>query len=126
MNTFSFQGKSTLLYSFLDKNDTPKETLVLEYSFGRKSNQKQAIEKTICHIWEYGGKLDILKTVLPSVPIRGKFYYCVMIDISKTRSIWNTLETCVQALNDIYSDVENVPELIIICGKYDLFKNYGK
>lgn len=115
-----------MLYSFLDKNDTPKETLVLEYSFGRKSNQKQAIEKNVCHVWEYGGKLDNLKTVLPSVPTRGKFYYCVMVDISKTRSTWNTLETCVQALNDTYTESENAPELIIICGKYDIFKNYGK
>lgn len=120
----SHQGKSSLLYSFLDKNDTPKETLVLEYSFGRKSNQKQGIERTICHVWEYGGKLDILKNVLSSIPIRGKFYYCVMVDISKIKSTWNILETCIQVMKEMYP--EKSPELIIICGKYDLFKNYGK
>lgn len=70
--------------------------------------------------------MEILKNVLSSVPIRGKFYYCVMIDISKIKNIWSTLEACIQTINDIYSETENVPELIIICGKYDLFKNYGK
>ncbi|CAG4971357.1 unnamed protein product [Parnassius apollo] len=71
-------GKSTLLNSFLEKTDTPRETLVLEYSYGRKSNQKQGIEKTICHVWEYGD----------------------------------------------YSDCTHFEEIIIIGGKYDLFKNY--
>ncbi|XP_049868131.1 cytoplasmic dynein 2 light intermediate chain 1 [Pectinophora gossypiella] len=117
-------GKSTVLYSFLEKPDTPRETLVLDYSFGRKSNQKQGLEKSICHVWEYGGKLNILKNVLSTVPISGKFYYCIMIDLSKVKRIWNTLETCIQAMTEVFTDSENLPELIILCGKYDLFKNY--
>ncbi|CAH0406992.1 unnamed protein product [Chilo suppressalis] len=116
-------GKTTMLYSFLDKTDPPRETLVLEYSFGRKTNQKQGLEKTICHIWEYGGKLDIIKKILPSIPLKGKCYYCLMIDISKIKNVWNTIDTCITAMNETYTD-SSLPELVIICGKYDLFKNY--
>lgn len=121
-----FQGKSTLLYSFLEKNDPPRETLVVEYSFGRKSNQKQGIDKILCHIWENGGKLETLNNILLSTPIRGKYYFCVMVDLSKIKCIWETLETCTRAINDVYSTSEHFPELIIIGGKYDIFKNYGK
>ncbi|XP_060803914.1 cytoplasmic dynein 2 light intermediate chain 1 [Amyelois transitella] len=113
-------GKSSLLYSFLDKNDTPRETLVLEYSFGRKSNRKQGIEKTVCHIWEYGGKLNLLKNVLISIPIQSGYIFCIMIDLSKIKSIWSTLELCLQT----YSDMEKTSEIIIIGGKYDIFKSY--
>ncbi|KAJ8730812.1 hypothetical protein PYW08_002225 [Mythimna loreyi] len=117
-------GKTTLLYTFLEKNDPPRETLVVEYSFGRKSNQKQGIDKTLCHIWEYGGKLETLTNVLQATPVRGKFFYCIMVDLCKIKNIWETLETCTQAMNDVYSTAESSPELIIICGKYDLFKNF--
>ncbi|KAM3964173.1 cytoplasmic dynein 2 light intermediate chain 1 [Aphomia sociella] len=117
-------GKSTLLNSFLDKTEAPRETLVLEYSFGRKSSQKQAIEKTICHVWEYGGKLDLLSTVISSVPVRGKYFYFIMIDLSKIKGIWSTLETCIQAITKPYTESEKTPELVLLCGKYDLFKNY--
>lgn len=115
-----------MLNSFLDKNDAPRETLVLEYSFGRKSSQKQGMEKTLCHIWEYGGKLETLNSVLASIPVRGKFFFCIMIDLSKIKTVWETMETCVQTMNDIYSSSESMPELIIIGGKYDNFKNYGE
>nr|XP_026501507.1 cytoplasmic dynein 2 light intermediate chain 1 [Vanessa tameamea] len=117
-------GKSNLLHSFLDKTETTRETLVLEYSFGRKSSQKQSIDKIICHVWEYGGKLKMLKDVLMSIPIDGKFFYCVMVDLSKIKAIWNTLETCIKAIKEKYNEPSDDLELIIIGGKYDIFKNY--
>lgn len=110
----------------MDKTETPRETLVLEYSFGRRSNQKQSIEKTICHIWEYGGKLEALKDVLPSIPVKGSYYFYIMVDLSKIKRVWNTIETCIQAIQDTYSGSENKPEVVIVGGKYDAFKNYGK
>ncbi|XP_059046473.1 cytoplasmic dynein 2 light intermediate chain 1 [Achroia grisella] len=119
-------GKTTLLNSFLDKTDTPRETLVLEYSFGRKSNQRQAIEKMLCHVWEYGGKLDnnMLNTIVASVLSHGNIFFCIMVDLSKIKTIWNTLEICLEAVPKTYKESEISSELIIICGKYDLFKNY--
>ncbi|CAB3223565.1 unnamed protein product [Arctia plantaginis] len=118
-------GKSSLLHYFLDKSDQPRETLVVEYSFARKSNQKQGIDKALCHVWEYGGKLEALNNVLASIPVRGQFFFCIMVDLSKIKTIWDTLETCVQTMKDItYVTSESKPELIVIGGKYDNFKNY--
>ncbi|KOB67113.1 Uncharacterized protein OBRU01_20374 [Operophtera brumata] len=117
-------GKSTLLCTFLERTETPRETLVLEYSFGRRSNQKQSIEKTICHIWEYGGKLEALKNVLTSIPVKGNYYFYIMVDLSKIKRVWETIETCIQAMHDTYAESEKKPEVVIVGGKYDIFKNY--
>ncbi|XP_063392080.1 cytoplasmic dynein 2 light intermediate chain 1 [Cydia fagiglandana] len=117
-------GKSTMIHSFLEKNEVPRETLVLEYSFGRKSVNKQSLDKSICHVWEYGGKLDVLKNTLTAVPVRGKYYCCVMVDLSKIKNFWNILETCIGSIKETYDGTGIEPELIIIGGKYDIFKNY--
>ncbi|XP_068632662.1 cytoplasmic dynein 2 light intermediate chain 1 [Battus philenor] len=116
-------GKSTLIYNFLDRNDTPRETLVLEYSFGRKSGQRQGMDKIICHVWEYGSKLQLLKNVLESVPMHKKSFFIIMIDLSKIKAIWNTLQTCLESINENTKNT-NLQEVIIIGGKYDLFNNY--
>lgn len=99
--------------------------MVLEYSFGRKSDPKQGLEKILCHVWEYGGKLKLLKNVLTSVPVQNRRVFIIMIDLSKIKTIWSTLQKCVDGINE-YIDQTDSRELIIIGGKYDLFKNYGK
>lgn len=86
--------------------------------------QKQSLDKTVCHIWEYGGKLEMLKNVLISIPKKGKTFFCIMVDLSKIKSIWSTLETCIQSITDSCKD--SPIEMIILGGKYDIFKNYGK
>ncbi|XP_041987416.1 cytoplasmic dynein 2 light intermediate chain 1-like [Aricia agestis] len=115
-------GKSTLIHHFLDKHDAVKETLVLEYSYGRKTSPKQGMEKTICHVWEYGGRMDMLSTVLKAIPTGDNFTYCIMIDLSKIKTLWNVMETSIRSMIDNFD--AKLPELVIICGKYDLFKNY--
>ena len=35
-------GKTTLIHRFLERQETPKSTLALEYTFGRKTNQNLA------------------------------------------------------------------------------------
>ena len=35
-------GKTTLIHRFLDSQDSPKPTLALEYTFGRKTNNNLA------------------------------------------------------------------------------------
>lgn len=117
------QGKSSLIHSFLEKNETPRESLVLEYSFGRKSTQKHGIDKTICHVWEYGGKLEMMKDVLTVIPVEPNFYFCIMIDLNKIRSLWNVLEVCLETIEKNYKNQSL--EIIIIGGHYDLFKNLG-
>ncbi|XP_038214600.1 cytoplasmic dynein 2 light intermediate chain 1 [Zerene cesonia] len=117
-------GKSSLVNAFLEKNDNPRETLVMEYSFGRKSSQKPGIDKIICHVWEYGGKIEMLSDVLVSIPIRGSFFFCIMLDLSKIKKIWNTLESCIQAIQKNFSTADSTMEIIIIGGYYDHFKNF--
>ena len=45
-------GKSTLLKGLLNKDEEPKATLALEYSYCSKTKQGR---KEIAHIWEIGG-----------------------------------------------------------------------
>ncbi|KAG6464733.1 hypothetical protein O3G_MSEX014692 [Manduca sexta] len=119
-------GKSTLINAFMNKTEIPKETLLLEYSFGRKSNSKQHIEKNVYHIWEYGGKLETLNNILLTLPVKGQFFYCIFFDLSKLKRLWETVENCVNALNELRSKSDVESTCIMIGGKYDLFKNYGK
>ncbi|CAK1540494.1 unnamed protein product [Leptosia nina] len=118
-----YVGKSTIINSFLEKNENPKETLVLEYSFGRKSSQKPGGDKSICHVWEYGGKIEMLKDVLTSIPVHQKFFFCIVIDLSKGRNLWSTLEACLEAIEKNYTAPNLLPEIILIGGNYHLFKN---
>ncbi|XP_030037832.1 cytoplasmic dynein 2 light intermediate chain 1 [Manduca sexta] len=117
-------GKSTLINAFMNKTEIPKETLLLEYSFGRKSNSKQHIEKNVYHIWEYGGKLETLNNILLTLPVKGQFFYCIFFDLSKLKRLWETVENCVNALNELRSKSDVESTCIMIGGKYDLFKNY--
>ena len=57
-------GKSTLIHSFLMKEDTPKPTTALEYRFARRSTGE---DKAVANIWELGGGSqlsELLKVVL--------------------------------------------------------------
>lgn len=83
------------------------------------------MEKTICHVWEYGGKLEALKNVLPSITVKGSYYFFIVVDLSKVKRVWDTIDTCVQAIQETYADSYIKPEVVIVGGKYDIFKNYG-
>ena len=41
-------GKTTLIHRFLDSQDSPKPTLALEYTFGRKTNNNLAKVNKYC------------------------------------------------------------------------------
>jgi putative ribosome biogenesis GTPase RsgA len=45
-------GKSTLISSFLDKDELVAPSVALEYTFGRRTNPNGV--KDISHIWELG------------------------------------------------------------------------
>lgn len=53
-----------------------------------------------------------------------------MLDLSKIKQLWNTLETCLQLewfeKTEDHSDSSARKDLVIIGGKYDLFQNYGQ
>lgn len=69
-----------MIQRFLEKNDPVKETLALEYSFGRKSGR--SLNKDVCDVWELGGG-TLFSALLPTV--FGKFFcleYCNRCDLT--------------------------------------------
>lgn len=64
----------------------------------------------------------MIKSVLTSIPMKGRVTFCVIVDLSKVKTIWGTLEVCFAAIESISG--ENI-EVILLGGKYDILKNYG-
>ena len=60
-------GKTTLIHRFLDSQDSPKPTLALEYTFGRKTNNNLA--KVNKRVYVRG----VVENIDPWVP---KFDHC--------------------------------------------------
>ncbi|KAG8231893.1 hypothetical protein J437_LFUL011726, partial [Ladona fulva] len=99
-------GKSTLINSLQGKNELPKPTLALEYSFLRRSG-KSLVYKDVCNIWELGGGL--LFSDIASVPIKysgslNKIAVILMLDLSNPQQLWITLEHYLMKLIKILSE----------------------
>lgn len=94
---FSFQGKTTLIQRFLEKNDPIKETLALEYSFARKSGR--SLNKEICHVWELGGG-TVFASLLPTVfgANSQETTLIVMLDLSAPKTLWATMEILLETV----------------------------
>ena len=59
-------GKSTLMHSFLMKDETPKPTTALEYRFARRTTGANSAA-TVANLWELGGGTqlcDLMKVVM--------------------------------------------------------------
>ncbi|KAI5752821.1 hypothetical protein M8J77_020713 [Diaphorina citri] len=144
-------GKSTLVFRFLEKNDTPKPTLALEYIYARKSGK--TVMKDICHLWELGSgtsRLEVASLFSSfSLTAQSGFTLVLMLDLSRLNSLWTEAETFLAKFRAIFESNESVREkrgnfehfrtadehrdkglirtfpvpLILIGGKYDLFEN---
>lgn len=92
-------GKTTLLHRFLDKTDTPKPSLALEYMFGRRSHGAGVL-KDICHIWELAG--GALATDLLEIPITMEtlrsLSVVMVLDLSAPEVLCILFETLLKAL----------------------------
>ncbi|XP_058454771.1 cytoplasmic dynein 2 light intermediate chain 1 [Malaya genurostris] len=146
-------GKSTLINKFLDRDDVPRPTLALEYSFGRRTAAGQGAQKNICNVWELGSLVN--SNQLIEVPVRSNglltFSAVIVLDLFQPDRLWTDLECALnglkQAINkncpssdlvtmldlmkqkigpdhkDI-STLEIVPfPVVIVGGKYDLFQS---
>ncbi|XP_068085310.1 cytoplasmic dynein 2 light intermediate chain 1 [Anabrus simplex] len=92
-------GKTTLIHRFLDRDETAKQTLALEYTFGRKAGR--SLVKDVCHIWELGG--GSLFTSLLSAPLAAadnlrNVTVVLVLDLSLPQQLWFTLESLVHGL----------------------------
>ena len=69
-------GKSTLIHSFLLKEDPQKPTTALEYRFARRSTGTNNAS-TVCNIWELGGGTQ-LSELIKVVLLPDRMHACVV------------------------------------------------
>ncbi|XP_055935859.1 cytoplasmic dynein 2 light intermediate chain 1-like isoform X2 [Argiope bruennichi] len=92
-------GKSSICYKFLERTETPKSSLALEYLFGRRNKGIES-GKEICHIWELGGGtlfMDLLE--IPITPENlWNLSVVLVLDLSKAEELWYTMQTLLDAV----------------------------
>lgn len=103
-------GKTSIILRYLDRDETPKPTVALEYRYGRRTRGQNV---DVGHIWELGGGSSLSK--LMDVPIAAESINCttlfIVLDLSQPQELWFTLETLLQtakaqleaAINDLKS-----------------------
>lgn len=149
-------GKSTAINTFFDREETPKPTLALEYSYGRRTGH---LQKQVLNLWELSS-LDNSEQLL-KVPLRShgliNFSAVIMLDLSQPQRLWLDLETAYKGLRDVSDEIlaglteeevnmlndkakervkkehmdinslELMPFPVVLVGaKYDLFMGFGK
>ncbi|XP_074945146.1 cytoplasmic dynein 2 light intermediate chain 1 isoform X3 [Phalacrocorax aristotelis] len=110
-------GKTTIILRCLEREETPKPTLALEYTFGRRARRHNT-PKDIAHFWELGGGtslLELIRIPITSNNIRS-FAVVLVLDLSKPDELWTTMEKLLQAtrnhVNKILTKLEKTnPEV---------------
>ncbi|KAM9720434.1 cytoplasmic dynein 2 light intermediate chain 1 isoform 2-T2 [Dama dama] len=105
-------GKTTIILRCLDRDEPPKPTLALEYTYGRRAKGHNT-PKDIAHFWELGGGTSLLDLI--SIPITSDtlrtFSIVLVLDLSKPNDLWPTMENLLQATK------LNVDKVIMKLGK---------
>ncbi|KAB0358708.1 hypothetical protein FD754_002864, partial [Muntiacus muntjak] len=105
-------GKTTIILRCLDRDEPPKPTLALEYTYGRRV-KGHSKPKDIAHFWELGGGTSLLDLI--SIPITSDtlrtFSIVLVLDLSKPNDLWPTMENLLQATK------LNVDKVIMKLGK---------
>ncbi|XP_072292565.1 cytoplasmic dynein 2 light intermediate chain 1 [Eucyclogobius newberryi] len=94
-------GKTSILYRCLDKDEPPKPTLALEYSFGRRTRGHNT-SKDIAHLWELGGGISLSDLVqIPISPSTIRSLTVILVlDLSKPNCLWGTMELLLQTAQE--------------------------
>ncbi|NXF47949.1 DC2L1 protein, partial [Oceanites oceanicus] len=90
-------GKTTIILRCLEREEIPKPTLALEYTFGRRARRHNT-PKDIAHFWELGGGtslLELIRIPITSNNIRS-FAVVLVLDLSKPNELWTTMEKLLQ------------------------------
>ncbi|XP_015189051.1 PREDICTED: cytoplasmic dynein 2 light intermediate chain 1 isoform X1 [Polistes dominula] len=144
-------GKTTMINRFLEKDEKPKPTIAMEYSFGRKAGK--SLVKNIVHVWEIGYVASsLISTAISGSALTHSPHHTtllMMLDLSKPELLWITFEEILSAvrsalkisydsklINDMIecrtNERKNVEKMIdllplktfIIGGKYDEFQDF--
>ncbi|NXW29646.1 DC2L1 protein, partial [Phaetusa simplex] len=110
-------GKTTIILRCLEREEIPKPTLALEYTFGRRARRHNT-PKDIAHFWELGGGtslLELIRIPITSNNIRS-FAVVLVLDLSKPNELWTTMEKLLQVtrnhVNKILTKLEKTnPEV---------------
>nr|XP_020453291.1 cytoplasmic dynein 2 light intermediate chain 1 isoform X2 [Monopterus albus] len=91
-------GKTSILLRCLDRDETSKPTLALEYTFGRRARGHNT-HKDVAHLWELGGGTSLSDLVqIPITPVSIRSLSVILIlDLSKPNALWGTMEKLLQA-----------------------------
>ncbi|XP_062509413.1 cytoplasmic dynein 2 light intermediate chain 1-like [Corticium candelabrum] len=93
-------GKTTIILRFLEREEPPKPTVALEYTYGRKQARGSSMGKNIAHIWELGGGTSLTK--LLDSPINENtirtISLAIVVDLSRPHELFLTLETLLKEL----------------------------
>lgn len=101
-----FQGKTTIINNFLDRSETIKPTLALEYSFGRRTGGPgQGLQKQVCNVWELGSLSN--SASLMNVPIKShgfdNFSAVIVLNLLYPDRLWGDLEQAINGLKQTIS-----------------------
>lgn len=111
------QGKTTIINNFLDRSETIKPTLALEYSFGRRTGGPgQGIQKQICNVWELGSLSNSYSLI--NIPVKShgldNFTAIITLNLSQPDRLWADLEGSIKGLKQtiaLYTNAENIVKL---------------
>uniref|UniRef100_A0ABM5FJR1 Cytoplasmic dynein 2 light intermediate chain 1 n=1 Tax=Pogona vitticeps TaxID=103695 RepID=A0ABM5FJR1_9SAUR len=90
-------GKTTIILRCLDRDEIPKPTLALEYTFGRRAKGHNT-PKDIANFWELGGGtslLDLIPVPITTTNIR-TLSIVLVLDLSKPNELWPAMESLLQ------------------------------
>lgn len=98
-----------MIHRFLEKDDSPKPTLAVDYSYGRKAGK--SLVKDIVHVWEIGQiSPSLISATLKGCSLTHSYQnvtIIILLNLSLPEIMWNTLEECLNALNiAIKSNIE--------------------
>lgn len=92
-------GKTSIIFRILDREDVPKPTTALEYTYARRP-RNNSLEKDIAHIWELGGGtwLSKLADITVDADSIRTMSVALVLDLSKPNELWVTLDKWLQVL----------------------------
>jgi dynein light intermediate chain 2 len=124
-------GKTTIMLRFQEREEPPKPTVALEYTFGRRQARGPNMGKKVVHIWELGGGTSLTK--LLDSPINEKsiktMSFVIVLDLSKPNELFLTLETLLKELktrvNKVLADLSTKDSRVVERMKKQAWKKYG-
>lgn len=98
---FVSKGKTSIINNFLDRSETIKPTLALEYSFGRRTGGPgQGLQRNVCNVWELGSLSN--SSSLMNVPIKShgfdNFAAVIVLNLMYPDRLWGDLEAALNGL----------------------------